>query len=73
MLQDLGGYGMAAVFFWLYMQRGKEVDRYRDNYEKVLGEMPLLTVALNELTDKVEELTNAVGARNQRSLRPGSK
>lgn len=72
MLQELGGYGMAGVFFYLYRERGKEVDRYRVNHEKVLGELPVLTIALNELSDKVEVLTNAVARRNQRSAGPGA-
>ena len=63
MLQDLGGYGVAGLMWWFWRQADTERKRYRDLQEKMLGEIPLLTESLKELTDAVDQ-------RNQRSLRP---
>ena len=58
LLQDLGGYGVAGLLFYLRQQSETERMRYRDNYEKVLAELPELANALKELTDAVDKRNN---------------
>ena len=64
MLQKLGGYGVAGLMFWFWKQADVERQRYRDNYEKVLSELP-------ELANALKELTNEVAKRNQKPVHPG--
>ena len=54
-LRDGGGYGMEAVFFWLYRVERLERQRYRDEHEKTLAELPALTRALEDLSDGIKE------------------
>ena len=65
-LQDLGPYGVAGLLFWFWQKADAERQRYRDNFEKVLGELPELAAALRELT-------NEVARRNKTSVRPGAE
>lgn len=66
-LQDLGGYGVAGLMFWFWQRADAERQRYRDNFEKVLSDLPELAAALRGLTDEVARRTN------QKSVPPGSE
>lgn len=65
LMQDLGGYGVAAVFLWLWRTEREERQRYRDLYETVLQSIPEQTAALKELTNEVARI-------HQRHFRPGA-
>jgi len=53
LLKGAGGYGVAALMYYFLKQEKSERLRYRDFHEETLKELPMLTVALQELTDEV--------------------
>lgn len=63
LLQSTGGYGLAAFMFYLYKQEVAERQRYRDQFEAVLNDLPKLTQAMDKLTNEVERATlHQIGA-----------
>ena len=50
-----GGWGAAAVFYYLRKQEREERLRYRDYYENTMTKLSLLPDALKELTHAVKE------------------
>lgn len=55
-LSGAGGYGVAALLYYLYKEERAERIRYRDNFEAMLKNVPDLTKAVEELIDEVAKL-----------------
>jgi hypothetical protein len=56
LLQDLGGYGIAALMWWFWRQERDERIRYRDLQEMTLRDIPEMTNALRGLTNEVSRI-----------------
>lgn len=48
-LKDLGGWGVAAIVWYIYRKSDAERIRYRDMHEKFLLSVPKLTDAIERL------------------------
>lgn len=65
LLQDLGGIGLGAVFFWMWKQERDERRQKQASYEALIGtEIP-------ELASTLKELAHEVRKRGLRSNPPG--
>jgi hypothetical protein len=54
LLQNYGGYGVAALLWYFWREERKERVRYRDLHENVLTSLPQLTEAIERLTEEVK-------------------